>query len=634
MPRINQKLPISLATLIEEAQIPYDRADFAADYAIGSHPWVAANSDRYEFSRVTTTYQRERVDQESSAGENSLSNWWLRSATSWHRGAGVNFYDGAADDLHRFADSWNIDVWTEGQASLLPATEQVFTGAVSHLSNCPNGVWFISGGTVRHWDGTTFHEYTSIATHGTATALTTDGCSAYVLTTSGVWRIEAATGTATKLYHAVQTSGSWDGQVISIVKERLIIGVTYLSKHYVFELARVPASPPATFSESDALYSSATLNFVFNSVTETGASILVAYTVGNVSRVIAFTIDQTSTNSFGLPSLSDAITVAKLPTGETINVIREYLNSYIILGTSKGLRVGIDSGGIGFTYGPLTVSSAVEDLAFFGEYVYATRSADGDPSGNDSKGLWRVSLGDNLNGVFAHASDLSVASGTPSSVSIMGTTDKLVIGTDVGLFIETPETLSDSGYIRVGRIRYGTSENKQPVSLRTTVQGNGFYGLALTSSSGQIANFPILSADGIKETDLSSVFAPDEDFDITFTLNKQQSDGIDSSPILTQWQLRSLPAPSRSRTITLSVLCFDEEEDINGQIRAATAWDRLKDLERLEAAGAVVLFQDFSTGEKRQCVIRAVQYTQTAPRAMVNGFGGVITMQLQTIDTE
>jgi hypothetical protein len=635
MPRINEKLPFSLATIIAEANAAYERSDFAADFAIGSQPWIAATSDRFEFSRVTTAYQKERVDQESSAGENSLSNWWLRSATSWNRGEGDVFYDANESDLYKFADSWNVDVWTEGQATLLPATEKVFNGEVSSLSNCPNGIWFISGGTVRHWDGTTFHTYSSVATHGTAQQLATDGCSAYVGTTKGLYRILASDGSITKLYHATANSSSvWDVEALGIVKERLVIGVEHDSIHYVFELATNPASPPESITVGDAIYTSSSPNIQFVSVTETGASILVAYNVGNVGRVIAFTIDQTAVNSFQLPALSAAITVAKFPTGETINVIREYLNSYIIIGTNKGMRVGIDSGGIGFTYGPLTITSEVSDVAFFGEFVYATRVVDRNPLGGASKGLWRVSLGDNTNGVFAHACDLSVAAGVPRTVSIMGVTDNIVIGTEEGLYIETPEILSETGYVKSGRIRFGTNEKKQPVSLKVNATGNAYYGIEVSSSSGQQVQFPVLATAGSQDLDLSSFVVPDEDFDITVTLSKKTEDEVEYGPTLQQWQLRALPAPSRSRTITVSILCYDEEEDINGQLRVSSAWDRLQNLERLESSGAVVLWQNFSTGEQRQCTIRAVQFTQNAPASMSNGFGGVITMQLQTMDTE
>ncbi len=635
MPRTNQKLPISLATAITQANTPYQRAGFAANYAIGTLPWVAATSDKYEYNRVTTVYQRERVDQESSAGENSLSNWWIRSATSWHRGAGVTYYDADQTDLYRFNNSWNIDVWTEGQASLLPATELVYDDEVTFLTNSSNGVFFIAdGGTVHFFNGTTATHLTVPATHGIAQCLTTDGSAAYVGTTTGVYKVTEG-GTVTKLYHAISSGSTWTAHQISYVKERLIIGVTYSSTHYVFELSVSPSAPPNNITVGDNIYSSSAVGLIYNSITETGASILVGYTIGQISRIIAFTIDSTTTNSFGLPSLSAAITVAKLPTGETLHVIREYLNTYVIMGTTKGLRVGVDTGSIGFTYGPLSIDSEVKDITFFGGYVYGTRSVNGAPDGTSSKGLWRLNLGESTNNVYAHAGDLTVVSGTPSTVATLGSTGKLIIGTETGLHLQSEDLLADTGYISSGYIRYGTNENKQPVSLALNVSGEGTYGVAIENNIGERADYPVLGVTGGRSLVLSSSLLPAEWVEITVTLNKKTGVGVpDESPVMDQWQLRSLPAPSRSRTITLSVLCYDEEQDMYGQVKVESAYSRLKTLEHLESAGAVVLFQDFTTDENRHCVIRAVQFVQTTPPAAEHGFGGIITLQLQTIDSE
>jgi len=104
--------------------------------------------------------------------------------------------------------------------------------------------------------------------------------------------------------------------------------------------------------------------------------------------------------------------------------------------------------------------------------------------------------------------------------------------------------------------------------------------------------------------------------------------------VVEEWQLRALPAPVRSRTITLPVLLYEEERDSNGVVRTSDPWSRLRALERLEQSGGACLFQDFSTGEERICVVRAVQYEQSSPPTFVNGFGGLLTIQLQTVDVE
>jgi hypothetical protein len=89
-----------------------------------------------------------------------------------------------------------------------------------------------------------------------------------------------------------------------------------------------------------------------------------------------------------------------------------------------------------------------------------------------------------------------------------------------------------------------------------------------------------------------------------------------------------------SRTLTIPLLCYEEERDSNGVTRVTNPWERIGYLERIEQNGGAVLYQDFSSGEERVCVIRAIQFEQTAPPTFAGGFGGIVTVQLQTIDTE
>jgi hypothetical protein len=126
---------------------------------------------------------------------------------------------------------------------------------------------------------------------------------------------------------------------------------------------------------------------------------------------------------------------------------------------------------------------------------------------------------------------------------------------------------------------------------------------------------------------------PETEFEVRVTLSRDASDAT-LGPTLQEWQLRALPAPLRSRTIQIPLLCFAEEKDALGNIRASDPWDRLRALERLEQTGGACLLQDFSTGEERICVVRAVQFEQSSPPSFVNGFGGVVTVQLQTVDVE
>jgi len=150
-------LPIILSQSIPTALVRYKREDFAASYAIGNTPRLSSASDQNRISRITTTYQKERIDQGSTAGENSLSNWWLRSATSWHHGAGERYYDADSSDLYRYYESYNIDVFSDtGSIKLLPRTTQFSTTAITvKPATVTNGAFYIQSGNVFYYNGST-----------------------------------------------------------------------------------------------------------------------------------------------------------------------------------------------------------------------------------------------------------------------------------------------------------------------------------------------------------------------------------------------------------------------------------------------------------------------------------------------
>ena len=628
---IVNELPYAIGQDIIDRLARYDRSTWAADYAIGNQPWLSAASDNSPISRVTTQYQKERVDQEASAGENSLSNWWLRSATSWHRGGGAEFYDADDADLYRYRQSANVDVWTQGQISLLNATEEVASHGGEQAHTCALGTWFLHNGDVYLYQISTSSVVNISAFTATAQALTTDGCSALIGADDGVYEIDN-TLSVTKLYDA--PGGAWTVQAIGFVKDRIIVGceISDPLPMRVFELGRNPSSTPGsvdlspTTGDSRYEYGSTSLNFV--AVTETTSAILVALNIGVQSKVLSFTIDTSST---GVGGMLEPINTAEFPVGEVLRNLKSYLNTFVIAATNRGIRVAAESeSGTGFIYGPLSVEDDITDLTFDGEYVYATRTLER----LGAKGLWRIDLGEQVDTFYAFASDLSVADGTPQSVAFVGSTGRALICTDSRVYIESDTDKAEVGFLDSGWVRFGTTEYKQPVSFSIRSENTGgVLGVRVSNPDGDFADFGSVPLGQVLNIPLSAELLPDTEFEVRVTLNRDDSDPS-LSPILQEWQLRALPAPLRSRTITLPLLCFEEEQDSNGVIRTSDPWNRLQSLELLEQSGGACLLQDFSTGEERICVVRAVQYEQTSPPSYVDGFGGMVTVQLQTVDVE
>ena len=82
------------------------------------------NIDIEQYRRTAVPLLREQRDTSDEAGEQSINNqFWLRSQTDWNLGSGQQFFDKPKSDRSRFSSSLGVDVWTEGQFSLLPLSE-------------------------------------------------------------------------------------------------------------------------------------------------------------------------------------------------------------------------------------------------------------------------------------------------------------------------------------------------------------------------------------------------------------------------------------------------------------------------------------------------------------------------------
>jgi len=623
-------LPIVLSTSIPTALVRYQREDFAASYAIGNTPWLSAASDNNRISRITTTYQKERIDQSSTTGEQSLTNWWLRSATTWHLGAGERYYDADTSDQFRFYESNNINPWNIGEIKLLPATVNANATAATQPTTVLGGTFFIQSDVLKFYNESTA-AITSITLTGGATPykLTTDGAYCIVAASDGIYDVTTA-GDVRKLWnHPTYVAATWVPQAIAFVKDRIVVAALEGTVEVgVYEISRTYTTPTPRISAAEERFETTNTSTVVNSIAELPGAVIVGYTQGSISRVQMYTINPSSPTA----AIVGPTIIAELPRGETLNQIRVYLNEYVVLGTSKGLRVGtVGTDNQSFTYGPLTIDGDVKDIALDQEFIYATRSV----AYSGTYGLWRLNLGSVVENGYAYASDLSTDSGTVNGVSFIGTSGRKFITSSSGVWTEHATNLAASGYLKSGWIRWGTTEKKQPVNLNISTLPNsgGVISMELVDQTIQNVNIGSLPIGQSVEIGLSGSVQPADHFEITFSFTRDTADAT-KGPTLESWQIRALPAPLRSRTITVPLLCYEEERDSNGVTKITSPWERVSYLERIEQNGGAVLYQDFSSGEERVCVIRAIQFEQTAPPTYASGFGGIVTVQLQTIDTE
>jgi len=620
-------LPIILSQAIPTALVKYKREDFAASYAIGNTPWLSAASDQNRITRVTTTYQKERIDQGASAGENSLSNWWLRTATSWHHGAGEEYYDADSSDLFKFWKSNNVDVWQTGNVKLLPITTQVSTASVTNPVTVLGGTFYIEGTSLKFYNQSTGTSSTiSLGAGNIPYCITSDGTYCIVAATDGIYDVTTA-GVVRILWNKPNyVAATWFPQTIAYIKERIVVAALEGTVEVgIYEISRSYTTPTPRINASNERWETTNTSTVVNAITELNSAIIAGYTQGAISRVISFSIDATNP----LAAINEPNVIAELPRGETLNQMRMYLNEYVALCTNRGIRIGNQStDGTTFTLGSLVIEDEIKDVSFDSSYLYATKSTQNDDL---LYGLWRINLGVPLDTGYAYASDLVVGTGVPTGVAFVGTSSIKFITTTTGVYIEHATELATSGTISSGWIRWGTAERKQAVSLAVRSSGAGTVGFKVEDFAGNQTSVDSIAVNMSSEIQLSAGLQPADIFNITLTLNRATTT---TGPDIEEWQCRALPAPLRSRTITIPLLCYEEERDSNGVTNVSVPWDRIKYLERIEQNGGAVLFQDFSSGEERVCVIRAIQFEQQAPPTFAKGFGGIVTVQLQTIDYE
>jgi hypothetical protein len=90
-------------------------------------PFIYAINDARPYIRQTAPFRKEQFDNQTEPGEQSLTGWWIRSQMSFHGGDGITFFDPAQTAANspghfRYADSKGVNVWEQGQVTLLKDT--------------------------------------------------------------------------------------------------------------------------------------------------------------------------------------------------------------------------------------------------------------------------------------------------------------------------------------------------------------------------------------------------------------------------------------------------------------------------------------------------------------------------------
>lgn len=339
--------------------------------------------------RATAQFRKEQFDSQANVGDQSLTGWWTRGQLSFHKGAGVTYYEVLEGDsvLNRFDDSEDVSVFEPGQVTLTRSRESVGVAAVDAVPaplSGGGGVYALTATGVEYTSGS---GVSSLDTSDSAvpTSITTSGSLYYVTNGTKIERqfaaAEARTNHVTNPSFETNTSG-WITASLGDTHTR----DTSLSRYGSASL-RV---------DTDAEFGGA------------GIHAMTGLTIGQVYKVSAWVYVQPFggdpvANNWGV-SLSVADTGGGSPviidgTDTTFSSWVQLTGVFTATATSHDLRVA--SGSAGGGVGPIHPKAFYVDAVLFTESPFTSDYFDGSQPGcswagtaNASKSLYATSTSD------------------------------------------------------------------------------------------------------------------------------------------------------------------------------------------------------------------------------------------------
>jgi hypothetical protein len=242
-------------------------------------------------------------------------------------------------------------------------------------------------------------------------------------------------------------------------------------------------------------------------------------------------------------------------------------------------------------------------------------------------------------GRYAYAKDLSSGTtGDCRAVAFIGDTGRAAFAVaGSGVYFEHPTNKTPTGFLDTGFIRYATIEKKyfKLIKPRFDTPMFGTCAIATKEIDGDINS--IITIDGTTpalNTDLATnVTQPQEELAFRFIFARSSTDTT-KGPVFDGYQVKSLPAVTRARQLTIPLVNYDFESDRYGVQNGyeGRAFVRLQELEDLEAAGDTIVIQDFTTGEQVVGLIEQLSFERTTPAdRRYSGFGGIMYVSIRTV---
>ena len=420
---------------------------------------------------------------------------------------------------------------------------------------------------------------------------------------------------------------------MEFTKERIVMSIN----NKVYEMPTT-ATALTGAGGGTLVYTHPVDDFNFTSITSSGTAIYIAGFSGSQSNIQKFTLETDG----GMPVLTSAITAAEMPSGELVYKIYYYLG-YMLIGTTKGVRVAAVSDDGSIAYGALLFESEqpVYDFAARDRFVWCATNVEGAP------GTTRIDLGTSIGTlIFPYAWDTYYSAGSghyTTACAFINGTDRLAfctnkVGTtDGSVYIETADggRLVSEGYLQTGFIRYNTLENKMFKVLDAQFDSaDGGLNIDAVAADEQEYRIGTFSQEAIiPEVSISYPTGAQQYLGFKFTLTRSTTDNT-KGPLFTGYQVKALPAVPRQRLIQYPLLCFDRESDKFGVMVGyeGRAYDRMTQLESVENAGDSIRVEDFRTGESYIGLIEEMDFINRTPTdKRYSGFGGILLVTIRSL---
>ncbi|MFB6833284.1 hypothetical protein [Streptomyces hydrogenans] len=640
------------------------------DYSIGALAYVSgATRDNPLIVKSVPLEDREFVAADGPL-ERTLGQWWLQGQASWHAGAGQAYRDApgaegqpGSPNAVRYALSFGVDPWTQGELSLLPQARrrQAQTGAPLYVTSDRVGPKPVL--IVNDMASITLHVLTDAAADVWAPPVTrTDPAWGQVymtvpvagvlwfVTSNGVWRIPLdpfATATAVKVYAWTPPAGIKPR--LMFARERLIaLGYVGLGANgFQAALYELDQSKEAATELPAPIYKFPTPGMLWVDGCDGPSGFYTVTQSGAKGFIHLWTLTSANPPVIGAP-----LQMAELPWGEIPTGIDSYLGSMLGITTSNGLRVAeIGSDGalalgpnlVDREYGKVGANAFGYDRFLFAGFTHT----------NGAAGLLRVDLSMPLVSQqvayqpaqrYAWAPDLAAYDDTEkpvngSTIEVSAIAGRLVFSVSgQGVYVQSNRLVPD-GTLTSSAVRYGTLEEKRLRFARVT--GRGVTGrLEAYLSTGDPPGRLLIGLDLSKDRDSGDIplYEPAaQAFRVTLVLVREPG-STTLGPVAVSWQLKASPAQPRQVYFVLPLLLYDREIDSQGQEvqRNGAALERLLALRNANRTGEAVRFKVLHHHQEQRytamVTVEDLQFVQPDSPRIDSAWGGVVNVTLKTAE--